>query len=229
MKYGRILMLCALMLVPTLALAAEGSMVPWVAASGNVGTTAMGDVNDVVAAINAGLAGSGLSMGEVKVGFGGGAAVGLDLNGGKWSIGLSYEYIKAATKLSVPGAGDVDLKMPANAFALNAAYYAPSSGQFEIGGGAGIGLLTSKLAVTVPGASSGDFKGNGFLIEGLVSGKWKAAESFSIVPQVGYRFAKVSKVEQSGVPISNAAGTGNLEVDYSGVFARLGFRLSFKG
>lgn len=213
-----------LVLLASPAIARPG---PWIGASGSWGTYTMSDVNDEVTAINALLAGTGLSMDEINNGFGFGGAAGIGI-ADRISLGFGYERLSASTDVG-DASGSLEYDFPANAFRLLGQYDFPTTSTFVGHVGFGVGFVTEAGSVTVSasgvGSQSGDVSGSGGLFEGLIGGELWAAPQFAITMDGGFRYAKVSEVKVEDVVVRNADGS-KYTIDYTGVLVRLGVKVA---
>src|SRR5215471_4151782 len=134
--------------------AQAGSFKPWAAASGSWATYSMGDVNDEIGGINAGLSGTGLSMDEIKNGYGFGIALGGDFDS-PLSIGAGYDRLFASSDVSDPS-GSIKFDFPANTYRAFAEYRFPSGSQFlpHVGVAGGMVAASGSVELAVTGSGS---------------------------------------------------------------------------
>jgi len=214
-------------LLASLALATSAQAVspvkPWVAGYGSWSTYGMGDVNDqLVSSINADLlGGSGVSMDEVKNGFGFGVEAGLDV--GQLVLGVGYERLAASTDVGVSGAS-LELNLPTNAFYGLAEFKLPTAGPMgvRLGVAGGIASLAGEFKISAPGfgSESVDLTGSGPLFKVYGTGEWGLGGQFGLLGSIGYRYAKVNEPELQGETVTD------FEVDHSGVFFRAGLKFA---
>jgi hypothetical protein len=223
----RILAACiaAMAVLPSIAWADAR---PWASVDGSWGTYAMSDVNDDLAAVNASLAGSGLSIDEIHGGLGLGLRFGVEV-GSRWSTGVGYDRLFASTDVG-DATGKLEYKLPANAFRVFEEYSLPSQGRAGLNLGAGLGMVSSSGSVELTDYSSGSFKahlkGTGLLLEGLLGGEIRAAPQLALTGSAGFRYAKISEVKAEGQTVVNADGS-KYSLDYSGFLLRLGMKVAF--
>ncbi len=196
---------------------------PWLAGYGSWNTYAMGDVNDqIVGGINSDLAGTGVSMDELKNGFGFGVEGGIDVS--QFAFGVGYERVSGMTDVTYGGV-TVELKAPANAFYALAEYKLPTAGPVGARLGVAGGLLStsSEYSMSAPGEGSMsiDITGSGPLLKAYLTGEWKASPQFGLLASLGYRYAKVNEPKVDGESITD------FTIDYSGFVARAGLRFAF--
>jgi hypothetical protein len=219
---------------------AEGASAarPWLAGHGSWSTYSMQDVNRVdIGDFNAEFARDGLSMDEIHNGFGFGLDAGVDL--GKVSFGVGCERLLASTtsaeELFLLFAGyptvEIGYKIPATAFRALAEYRLPTRGalgaRLGIAGGVvsvagGASATVSVLSFSVP-----TYTGKGPLFEAYGCGEWWTAPRFAVSASLGYRYARVKG--HDAVTVIEPLGVVTLTdfwIDYSGVVARMGFKLA---
>lgn len=216
----------AALLLATPAFASAGVR-PWISVAIGGSTYAMDDVNDEVAAINAALAGSGLSMEKVSSGFNFGLALGLDVGSG-FAVGIGYDQLMASTDVG-DFSGSLEYDLPANQIRGFGRYTFQSAGK---AGGfleASVGHVKSAGSITVAatgyGSQSADIDGSGTSFEGAAGVSLWAAPQFAFTGMAGYRHAELGDVTVEGMPVVDATG-GDYTIDYSGLFARVGFTVA---
>jgi len=201
-----------------------GSFKPWAAASGSWATYSMGDVNDQIGNINQNLSGTGLSMDEIKNGFGFGIALGGDFDS-PLSVGVGYDRLFASSDVG-DASGSVKFDFPSNAYRAFAEYRFPSGGQFLPHVGVAAGMVTASGKIDATGLGSSDVTGSGPLAELYVGGDFKAASTLSVIGALGYRYAKIDEFKAFGETATNNDGSKSA-MDYSGLVARLGLKFKF--
>ena len=194
---------------------------PWVAATGCWGMYAMDDVNKDIRALNAEIAYSGVSMGEISNGFGIGAEFGLDVNP-QFTVGLGFERLSASTSVG-DASVTIDYKLPAITFRGFGEYRLPMEGPMKVRFGIAGGLVSTSgsAEIVAPGFGtySTDVSGSGPLFEAYGTGEWFASPQFALLGTLGYRYANVSETKWG--TLNNA----NYAVDYSGMMLRLGVKV----
>lgn len=218
-----IVFVAAILTLPASASAAPPR--PWLCVTGSWGTYSMSDVNNEIGAINAVLDSVGLSMDEIRGGFGFGIAVGVDIPD-RVSIGLGYERLSASTEVG-DLSGSLRYHLPANVVRVSVEYRIPTERSYGGSVGFGVGLVKEAgsidLVVTGVGAVAADLDGSGPLLDASVGGDWWMASQFALVGSAGFRYAKVREIRIEGQTIYNADGS-KYSVDYSGVVVRLGLK-----
>ena len=207
------------MLIGPVTASAQGPR-PWLMLGGSVNSFSMGDVNDEIAAINAAI--TPLRMDEMKTGFGFGGGFGLDLTQ-TVSLAIAYERLTVSSEVG-DASGSLKYDFPANVFAAQVTYFAPSERPFLLGAGASVGRISSAgkvaLSISGSGAISGDVSGSGPVAEGFAAGSLRAGEKVAIVSNLGYRYAKIAETKVDGTVVYNADGS-KYSLDYSGLMARV--------
>jgi hypothetical protein len=226
---------------------AQGASIvrPWLAGHGSWSTYSMTDVNreDIggfVDGVNAELElpWDVLSMDEIRNGFGFGLDAGVDL--GKVSFGVGYERLLASTTsaaelfLPLEGLPKIELgyKVPATAFRALAEYRLPTHGPL----GARLGIAAGSVSVaggasatvSVSSLSQPTYTGKGPLFEAYGCGEWWAAPRFALSASLGYRHARVRGHGALLIEQNVLWKFPDLWIDYSGVVARMGFKLALK-
>jgi len=213
----RPLLLAAVLAVLALPAVAGAQSVPWIAAGVGFHTYDMSDVNDLLV---------GTPIDKITKGFGFGAGVGMDLP--KVTLAATYERLTGSTDYSDP-TGSIKFDMPANLFMAQAIYRFPSTGKFSMGIGGGIGYLSTgaeiSLTLTGIGSDSTPLEGSSAAYAAFLAGDWKVGQKVSLMPMLGYRYAKISEVKSDGEVIYNSDGS-KFEIDYSGLKANLMLKLS---
>ena len=225
MRSGPVVVLVSLMMCPCLASA--GTVRPWLGGHGSLAKYNMSDVNGDIGNVNAIVAPFGLEMNEINGGTGLGVAFGLELRSGL-SIGLGYDRLFGSSEVG-DASGSIKYDFPADAFRVFGQYSFSGAGASGIylGGSAGLirdaGSVT--VAVTGTGSVSGDVEGSGGLFELFAGGDWWAGARFALTGSGGYRYAKISENKVNGDTVYLANGQKE-SIDYSGIFARLGFKVA---
>ena len=237
-----ILAVVLVVLVVSPSVASAGTVRPWLGAHGSLATYRMSDVNSDVNNFNA-HAWSGLQMDEIHGGLGVGAAFGLDLPG-RVSVGLGYEHLYASSDVG-DASGSLKFDLPANAFRGFLQYSFAGVGPSGAYLGGSLGIVSEsgsvlvpvvgcdRCAIALPAFEKRDIKGSGGLFELFAGGDWWAAVQvphgrpepvFALSGMTGYRYAKIgeTKVNET-VYLANGEKES---IDYSGVFARVGFKVA---
>lgn len=201
---------------------------PWMGVTGSWSTYAMTDVNQNIQEANALIAGSGLSMDEIKNGFGLGATLAGDFAGSA-TIGIAYDRLFASTDVG-DASGTLTYDLGANAFRAFGEYRFPSTTQFSPHLGVAAGLVSTwgsiALSITGGGGAFDDVRGMGPLFEAYAGGDWWTAPKFAVTGSLGYRYANVGEVKIQDQTAYNLDGSKRT-VDYSGFIARLGVKVAF--
>ena len=225
MRTIRFAVLATILLIPAASAAAGFRL--WIGGTGSWATYSMSDVNDDIGDINAQLAGSGLSMAEIKSGFGFGATLGGDV--GRWSVGVGYDRLLARSEVG-DAAGTLTYDFPAHAWRAFGEYHAPSSAQVfpRISVAGGLVSESGSIELTAPtlGSLTGDLEGMGPLFEACISSDWWAAPQFAVTGSLGYRYAKIGEIKIQGQTLLNTDGS-EYTMDYGGFIARLGIKFAF--
>jgi hypothetical protein len=201
---------------------------PWAGLTGSWGTYVMSDVNQNIREANALIAGSGLSMDEIKNGLGLGATLAGDFAGGA-TIGIAYDRLFASTDVADASA-KLTYDLGANAFRAFGEYRLPSTTWISPRIGVAGGLVSTSgsiaLSITGGGGATNDVTGTGPLFEGYAGGDWWTAPQFAVTGSLGYRYAKVGEVKIQDQTAYNLDGSKRT-ADYSGFIARLGVKVAF--
>jgi hypothetical protein len=213
----------ATLLIPN----ASSAMKPWIAISAGLGTYAMSDVNEDIEATNAMIA--PYSMDEVTNGMTLGVQAGVDVSP-MFTTSMGFDRLFATTNVG-DATGELEYRLPANAYRATLEYRVPTASPTSFGIGVGAGLVQAagdiSMSVSGVGAASADVSGYGPLVEAfLVADVW-ANKYFAISPSVGYRYAKVGSFKMDGATTYNADGS-KMSIDYSGVSARLAVKVGLK-
>jgi hypothetical protein len=140
------------------------------------------------------------------------------------SVVVGYDRLSAVSEAS-NSAGSVKLSFPANAYRLTGEFAFPRASNLKPLLGGSLGYLTEAGRITVSGFVDDGVTGPGALAELFGGARYRVARGFSVAGSVGYRYAKIEEVRESGEIIENADGS-NLSIDFSGVFVRLELRMS---
>lgn len=217
--------LLVMITLPTLALARP--LRPWIAGSVGAATYSMGDVNDDIGNINAAIAGSGLRMDPIEHALNFGAAAGFDFGKG-FSLGVGYDRLPASSDVG-DWSGSIVYDFPGSfvrAFGRYAFQSTSKANGFLEGS---LGRISAGGDVTVnvsgEGSVSGDVEGSGIGFEGAAGIELWTSPQFAFTGSLGFRHAVAKDVKVDGLAVYNNSG-GEYTIDYSGVFARAGVRLS---
>jgi hypothetical protein len=215
------------MMVPLAAHALDEHV--WLMLNGGGGTYAMSELNAEITAFNTANAGSGITYPLVKHGMSFGLAAGFDGPNG-WSYGLGLDRLHAVTKAG-DASGSLEYQFNANAWHAFAERAFSSMGRsgFVVGGGVGIIAESGKLIESTPSTGSVNYKLTGAspMAEAHAGGNWWATSQFAVVATAGYRYARVRTVRVDGGTFMTSSGE-DLAVDYSGPYARVGFKIAGK-
>jgi hypothetical protein len=204
----------------------SGAATPWLALEGSASTYAMDDVNNDLAAQNA-LIGPGqpnFKMIENGVQFGAGG--GFDFTRGV-SVGIAVERLMAKSKLS-DRFGSITYDMPADLVRLFAEYRPGAARKAGLLLGASVGRLMQNGSVSLafPGFDSSiKVEGDGIAGEAYGGGRLNVSPRFALLGTLGYRLANAKHVTAERQDVHNADGS-DYTIDFSGVFVRLGLRIS---
>jgi hypothetical protein len=200
----------------------------WLIINGGSGRYDMADLNQDITDYNQANAGSA-SFPLIKNGMSIGGAIGFELPN-HMNFGMGLDRLYARSKAS-DASGATDYQFNANGWRVFAEY-APrpiGSSSFRLGLGAGVVTESGKVTFSSPMLNPEEYKITGAapLYEGYAGGDVWATPHFAITGAVGYRYAKLSKIEIDGGSLigNNGEPTG---VDYSGVYARFGVKLAGK-
>jgi hypothetical protein len=230
-----------LLALPSAALAKD-KMQFGVSGFGGFNTYTMTDLNDEIKLFNSDLAGSGVSLDEVKhgLGLGGGVCAWVTKD-----ILVSAEYQRLFAKTSTSGSisgipYSFEFKLPANAISVSGGYYFPSPSKVRFGLGAGVGYYWTKTSITaeVNGVSLSDsvsteFKGHGLGFHGVGLLDVAATPQVHLGVQIGYRYAKTTELKDAdGNVIYKVDATGTdtttkAKADWNGLVARGGVTFLF--
>lgn len=194
----------------------------WLAVNGGGGTYDMSQVNAEFEAWNA--ANPGFVYPLVKNGYSWGFGAGVDANN-NWNYGAGLDRLHANTKAS-DASGSLEYQFTANAWH---AYVDRAFGErrlFSVGGGAGLIAAAGNLVESQPGVGTYKYKltGTSPMFEGHAGGCFWVNSRLGMVVTAGYRYAKVKQLKIDGSPAIDSNGAP-LGVDYSGPYARMGFKL----
>lgn len=200
---------------------------PWLSGAIGGSTYAMGDVNDDIGALNSAIAGSGLSMDEITRGLNAGLAFGLDVGNGL-SLGVGFDRLAGSSDVG-DWSASIEYDMPANLVRAFGRYAFESGskaqGFLEASLGRVMAAGSATVSVTGVGSESGDLSGSGLALEGGGGVLLWVAPQLALTGAAGFRHAVVGSTEFDGRPIYNASG-GDYQLDYSGLFARVGLQVS---
>ena len=208
----------SLILLPSLA---RGEPLWGFAAYGGYSSYAMGDVNDVVEALNDALreGGSPLQIDEINGGPTYGFGVRL-YTSDHARFALDYERLPASTGIE-DFPGPITFNTPADALTATMSYFPSSRSKARFGFGAGLGLYmsdgSSEFEVAGEGSQTNEWQGSGVGIHVLGQGDITISPALKLEVGAGYRHAKV------GWGIGGADTGGDL--DWSGFFSRIGLTL----
>jgi hypothetical protein len=189
---------------------------------------AMDDVNDFIQNdLNAGLAGTGVSMDEITsgLGFGGGLRV---RPSDKLLIALDYEKLSASSEISFFGA-ELEMDTPADVISGTLFYYFPSTSRARFGVGVGAGYYNSGGAIEADSAGVGfeiDVEGSGIGFHGLAALDYGISSAVHVEGAAGYRLAETDEIEVGGVTAFNSDGE-EATLDWSGFMSRVGLTFYF--
>ena len=185
---------------------------------GGYGAYSQEDLNEVIGLINGRVGHE--AVGEVKGGFEYGAHFGLRINA-TTILGVGYARLDAAT--SGEGGGEtLDVSVPADCWLAFINWLPDSDSVGRIGLGADAGFVTadgySRYTSTNPVVDDAEtFSGRGLFLSLYVLGDLALGETFSLLAGGGFRLAQVPDISVNG------AASGS-DLDYSGVFLRVGLR-----
>jgi hypothetical protein len=217
------MVLCSLMLIPTLALAQAK---PWVQVGGGFSTYTMGDVNDVIDFYNAGFTVLGLSEWDnVTKGFSFNGAFGVDV-APKIAVGVSFDRLMANADWSDATLGSLEFDMPANLFRGFGQYQFTKTPKSVFYVEAGVGMINSAAVYKETGVSDMKLEGSGVTFDGGVGAEFIAAPQVSIFGTAGYRKAEITEVKSDGVKVTDI-NDAPFTIDYSGVFIKAGLKFAF--
>ena len=202
--------LAALLLAGT----AAAPSVPFLEAGGRFGTLEMGEVNDLLRAIDDGIE---PDFDEIKRGAGLVAGIGL-ATGPSTALVFRWERIFDRTEASDP-TGSIAYDLGAHAFTVSAELRSSLEGRITAGIGIGGGALLSAGEADLRdfGAVgvSGDTEGTGLIVHGYLFAEFPLGERLFLVPSAGYRLARVNGLEAGGRKIFAPSGE-ELTADYGG-------------
>jgi hypothetical protein len=203
---------CVLLLSGAPSARAAGQF--WSGADGGYRTYGMSDINRDIRHLNTA---TGLEVNEIGGGRAGGIEVGVTLTS-RLSLAAGYERLTASAVLG-DSSGSVTYDLPANLVFGSVEYTAPSSTAFHLGLAAGLGLVSAagKIEVNAFGAdsSSGKVTGTGLMLQARVLGEYRVTHQIVLVPNVGFRLAKIGRQRLNGRTMYNADGSREV-LDYSG-------------
>jgi len=197
-----------------LAGAAAASSVPFLEAGGRFGTLEMGEVNDLLRAIDDGIE---PDFDEIKRGAGLVAGIGL-ATGPSTALVFRWERIFARTEASDP-TGSIAYDLGAHAFTATAELRRAFGDRVSLGVGIGGGALLAAGEADLRdfGAVgvSGDTEGAGGIVHGYLFAELPLSGNLFLVPSAGYRSARVNGLEAGGKKVFTPEGA-ELAVDYGG-------------
>jgi hypothetical protein len=201
----------------------------WLMINGGHGTYDMSDLNQEITAINEANSGSGFIYPLVKNGNSFGLAAGFDASHG-WTYGFGMDRLHAVTKAGDAN-GSLEYQFNANAWHAFAErpVLAGARASFMLGAGIGIIAESGKVIESQPNVAPLNYKlsGSSPMYEAHAGANWWATSQFALVATAGYRYAKIKTVKLEGDPFIKSNGEA-LPVDYSGPYARVGFKLAGK-
>ncbi len=206
--------------------AASGAGIkPWVGLNGSWGSYSMGDVNDLMADLNAGLKGTALHLWNVEAGPGVGLSAGLDLGHG-FSLGVGYDRIFAASGVEDPS-HYAQFRFPADGVKAIAEYALPTKGLFGARLGVAGGRVSASGSIVFPSgydAVLSKVTGSGPLFETYLGADWLAQPRCVLTATVGYRSARIKEATVAQ-PAADQLELARVPLDYSGPIVRLGARI----
>ncbi len=227
-KKAGILALAALLAGGVLLDAAPAGAV-WLLAGGGWNTYAMSDVNGDIDAIAAAIAPVSIKdiSGGADLELGAGAPV------ARWlDAGVAYERLWASASPS-QGSDATTYHLPAEVFKATLWRTFPSSSPDRLGFAIGLGIvrLTGADIRNVDVGTSvgqGDVSGSGLFAEGALTSTWRISGPLSLAASLGYRYARIGKVEVGGQTAYRGDGQ-QYAIDYSGLAIRAALRVDVWG
>lgn len=210
---------CCLLILPAVLLAALPAAATEIVLGvhGGYGAYTQEDLNQVIGLINQ-RAGEE-AVAEVKGGFEYGAHFGMRINA-TTILGVRYARLDAATSGQGPGE-TLDVSVPADCWLAFANWLPDSDHVGRLGLGADAGFITVdgySRYTQVPDTDDFEvYAGKGIFLSLYVLGDLAVTESFSLLASGGFRLAQVPDITVNGASSPS-------ELDYSGVFVRVGLR-----
>jgi hypothetical protein len=215
--------------VALLAIPATPACAVWLSFGGGYNTYAMRDVNGDLDAIATAIA--PLTIGDIKGGADLEIAAGAPI--ARWlEAGASVERLWASATPNKGGGSAY--RLPAEIFKATIYHTFPTSSADVLGVSASLGIVRCTggaeiLNVDVPTASGqGGVSGTGPVAEAAFTGDWRVSGPLSIAASLGYRYARIGKVDVGGITATRFDGK-NYTVDYSGVSARVALKAQLGG
>lgn len=219
--YGRLLIVAAIGLIPSLTAApapvSAGPSGEWLSLEGGISWYAMDDINQDIANLNQFIVPNHID--EIHNGLSLGISGGIRFSDSR--IGIGYQRLYASSEADQ---GNFEYQLPANTFRAIAEFHRTTESRLEYGVGLGAGIISLDGQVRPALTGPGRLEGSAFLADARVLGGLPVGSWLVVAPSAGYRFADIGDVELDG---SRAISFGHyLHVDYSGFFAQLGFRVN---
>jgi hypothetical protein len=222
---NRILRLLPLVAILALPAPAFAENMPWLAAGVGFHTYGMSDVNDSIAELNDLIFPA--AMDEIHSGWGFGGQVGVDMP--SISLALDYERLTGTKEVS-DDTGSIEFAVPANLYMAQAVFRPASmASSMKLGLGVAAGLVSSSAEIRTSavgfGSDTQKLDGNGGAFAAFATADFELAPRWSLVPSIGYRYAKIGEVKSDGDVLFNSDGS-KFELDYSGLMTRVMLKIA---
>ena len=212
-----------------LAAAASPARAVWLSVGGGWNSYAMRDVNADIDAVADAIA--PLTLKEISGGADLEVAAGAPV--ARWlDAGASFERLWAS---ATPNKGDgSEYRLPAEVFKATLYHTFPTSSADVLGVAASLGLVRCTggariVSVDIATAGGqGSVSGTGPFAEADFTGDWRISGPFSVAATLGYRYARIGRVEVGGDTAYRSDGR-NYTVDYSGISVRVALKVQLGG
>lgn len=191
----------------------------WVAPSGGYSTYRMNSINDRIHTFNQ-IYRPPFQLDEITGGPCLGIELGVDFDS-IWFAGLEYQRLWASSE-----AEGSDYQLSANMFGAEAGYRFHPTTSIFLGPRIGFGVLV--LADAQLASPAAELATNyGFDYEGSIDFQYRVTNRLRALARTGYRFAGIDELEDTSGQVVRWIDNTPIQVDYSGVFAKLGLTIYF--
>jgi hypothetical protein len=191
----------------------------WVAPSGGYSTYRMDSINDWIRALNP-IYLPPFQYDEIEGGANLGIELGVDFDS-TWFAGLEYQRLWASSE-----SDGSDFQLSANVFDAEAGYrFQPTRSTF-VGPRFGFGVLVlTDARLDHPPVELAT--NHGFDYEGSIDFQYRFTNRLRALARTGYRFAAIDELEDTSGEVVRRFDNAPVQVDYSGVFVKLGLTIYF--
>lgn len=201
----------------------------WLFVGGGGAKYAMTDLNEEVKAFNQTNSGSGLAFATIDKGPGFSIEAGYETTA-RWNFGIGYDRLLAETSAS-DATDKIRYDFTTNAVRAFAEYSIRPMGSNSIHLGAGFGWIgeSGKVTLTSSGSPPSEeaLRGTGPLYDGYAGANLWITQTFGLSGTAGYRYAKFARIHtESGYEYDSQIDGSPVQIDFSGPYVRLGFKLA---